>query len=345
MIKLVDINKHFKANGREIVALDQINLHVKKGVIFGVIGQSGAGKSTLLRLVNMLEKPSSGQVLVDGQDLTCMSEVSLRKTRRQIGMIFQHFNLLGSANVFDNIALPLKFMGLNSQAIEETISPLIELTGLVGKEKHFPHQLSGGQKQRVAIARALATKPKILLSDEATSALDPKTTETILDLLRTINETTGLTILLITHELDVIKAICHQVALIDKGHIIESSTVEDFFAKPKSDLATQIVKSSLKMHLPLELIHELSPIKTGDKIFPLVRIIFRGPLIREAIISKASRQFSLDISILQSNIEFIGKSTVGSLLAELKGEDVAIDQCLLFFSEQNLEYSVVGYVS
>jgi D-methionine transport system ATP-binding protein len=345
MIELVDINKHFKAHGREIIALDQINLHVKKGVIFGVIGQSGAGKSTLLRLVNLLERPSSGRVLVDGQDLTSMSDALLRKTRRQIGMIFQHFNLLGSANVFDNIALPLKFMGLKKKAIDEAITPLIELTGLVSKEKHFPHQLSGGQKQRVAIARALATKPSILLSDEATSALDPKTTETILDLLRKINETTGLTILLITHELDVIKAICHQVALIDKGRIIESNTVEDFFAKPKSDLANQIVKSSLKMHLPPDLAHDLSPVKTGHKIFPLVRIIFRGTLIREAIISKASRQFMLDISILQSNIEFIGKSTIGSLLAELKGDCVAIDQCLHFFTQQNLEYSVVGYVS
>jgi D-methionine transport system ATP-binding protein len=258
MIRLEGINKKFFHGGKDLLAINNVDLHVQKGTILGVIGESGAGKSSLLRSVNLLERPDSGRVMVAGKELTNIPEHELRRARQRIGMIFQHFNLLGSCSVFDNIALPLKLMGKTKSAIKDAVTPLLKLTGLVGKEMNYPHQLSGGQRQRVAIARALATEPMLLLSDEATSALDPKTTDSILDLLREINENTGLTILLVTHELYVIKKICHQVALMDQGRIIETSSVIDFFATPKSDLAKEIVAASLKMNSPVELRHRSS---------------------------------------------------------------------------------------
>jgi len=345
MIRLIGVTKRYVTAGHEVLALDDINLSVPKGMIYGIIGQSGAGKSSLLRSVNMLEPPTKGQVMVDGDDLSAMSERQLLHKRRDIGMIFQHFNLLHSATVFDNIALPLRLLGNDKEAIFEIVSPLIKLVGLVGKEQFFPHQLSGGQKQRVAIARSIATKPKVLLSDEATSALDQKTTESILDLLVKINETTGLTILLITHELDVIKAICHGVALMEQGRIIESGLVEDFFSAPKTPSGRALVDASLKMHLPPDLRHDLSADRTEQKPYPLVRIVFRGHLVKEAVMSQASRQFMVDISILQSNIEFIGKSTVGFLVAAIKGNESATMQVFDYFKAKELNYEVVGYVA
>jgi D-methionine transport system ATP-binding protein len=345
MIKLTGLNKRYVTAGHEIWALRDVTLHVPKGSIFGIIGESGAGKSSLLRSVNMLEPPTSGEVLVDGHNMTVLSQVELLEKRRKLGMIFQHFNLLASCNVYDNIALPLKFIGADKKTLETVIPPLINLVGLTGREQSYPHQLSGGQKQRVAIARALATKPNVLLSDEATSALDQKTTESILDLLVEINEKTGLTILLITHELDVIKAICHNVALMDHGQIVESGPVVDFFSAPKTPLAKQLVERSLKMHLPMSLRHELSEHKSASKQHPLVRIVFRGQMVKEAIISQASRLFLVDISIAQSNIEFIGKSVVGFLVAEIRGDELSVTQVLEFFKTKQLDFQVVGYVS
>lgn len=344
MIELINISKRYVAKTREIIAIDDVSLYVAQGSIYGIIGESGAGKSSLLRCVNLLERPDLGHVKVAGRELTTLSQAELRQERQRIGMIFQHFNLLGSKSVWDNIALPLKFLNKKKEEIDHIIKPLIELTGLSGKESSYPHELSGGQKQRVAIARALATKPDVLLSDEATSALDPKTTQSILELLREINQKTGLTILLITHELDVIKTICDRVALMDKGKILEAQNVIDFFAQPKTTLAKNIVENSLKMQIPADLKQELSH-QSSTKKYPIVRIVFRGTLVREAVISMASRQFSIDISILQSNIEFIGKNAIGFLLAELKGESEPIEQTLRFFQEKHLEYEVIGYVS
>jgi len=344
MIELINISKIYSVGQRKIVAINDVSLHVAQGSIFGIIGESGAGKSSLLRCVNLLERPSVGHVKIAGRELTTLSAPELRKERRRIGMIFQHFNLLGSKTVWDNIALPLKFINKKKDEIGSIIRPLIALTGLNGKETSYPHELSGGQKQRVAIARALATKPDVLLCDEATSALDPKTTQSILELLREINQKTGLTILLITHELDVIKTICDRVALMDKGKILEAQNVVDFFAQPQTALAKNIVENSLKMHLPEDLKRELSH-QSATKKYPIVRIVFRGVLVREAVISMASRRFLIDISILQSNIEFIGKNAIGFLLAELKGESEPIEKTLRFFQDQHLEYEVVGYVS
>jgi D-methionine transport system ATP-binding protein len=344
MIELINISKRYNTANKEILALDNVSIHVTKGSIYGIIGESGAGKSSLLRCVNLLERPNEGQVKVAGRELTVLSESELRTARQRIGMIFQHFNLLGSKTVWDNIALPLKFINKKEDEISQIIKPLIELTGLAGKETSYPHELSGGQKQRVAIARALATNPDVLLSDEATSALDPQTTQSILKLLQEINEKTGLTILLITHELEVIKTICDRVALMDRGKVLEAQDVIDFFAHPQTTLAKNIVENSLKMHVPAELKQELSD-QSAVKKYPVVRIVFRGKLAREAVISMASRQFSIDISIVQSNIEFIGENAIGFLLAELRGEEEPIQQTLRFFSDKHLEYEVVGYVS
>jgi D-methionine transport system ATP-binding protein len=344
MIELKNISKYYSVDEKKIIAIDNVSLFVPRGVIFGIIGESGAGKSSLLRCVNLLERPNQGSVSVAGHELSSLPPAALRVQRRRIGMIFQHFNLLGSQTVFENIALPLKLSHMKSSEINNIIVPLLSLVGLLGKEKNYPHQLSGGQKQRVAIARALATKPDVLLCDEATSALDPKTTESILNLLQEINQKTGLTILLITHELDVIKSICNRVALMHQGQIIENDDIINFFAKPKSSIAKSIVYNALKMHIPPKL-NELLSHSSSLKPYPVVRIIFKGALVHEAIISMASRHYLIDINIMQSNIEFIGTSPMGFLLVELRGTPLAIKQTLSFFAEKNLECEVIGYVS
>lgn len=345
MINLININKYYISKNQKILALRDINLTIHKGCIFGIVGESGAGKTSLLRTINMLEKPSEGQVIVDGHNLTSLNNQDLLNERRNIGMIFQHFNLLSQETVFDNISLPLRLKKVDKNKLDNIILPLLEIVGLKDKIYAYPKELSGGQKQRVAIARALATDPKVLLCDEATSALDQKNTESILDLLAEINEKTKVTIVLITHELDVIKSICHEVALMSEGKIIESGSVESFFSYPKTKIAKDMVEKSLKMHLPLALKREISSIKSITHIYPLIKIIFRGNLVKEAIISEASRKFMIDISIIQSNIEFIGKSVVGFLTAELRGDKKAIEDVLPYFTDKNLDIEVVGYVA
>lgn len=236
MIKLENISKRFVVGNKEFLALDNVSLHLKAGFIYGFVGESGAGKTSLLRCINLLERPE-GRVTVCGHDLTTLSEKELRGTRRRIGMIFQHFNLLNTATVYDNIALPLTFIGVSKTFIEEAVHPLIKLTGLVGKENNYPHQLSGGQKQRVAIARALVTKPDVLLADEPTSALDKKTTASIVSLLKEINQTTGLTMVIVSHELDVVEALCHRVIEIDQGKVVNNLSSREFFADEVNHVA------------------------------------------------------------------------------------------------------------
>lgn len=345
MINIINVNKYYISKNQKILALKDINLAIPKACIFGIVGESGAGKTSLLRSINMLEKPSEGRVIVDGYDLTSLNNEDLLNARRNIGMIFQHFNLLSQETVFDNISLPLRLKKINKSKLDNIILPLLETVGLKDKIYAYPKELSGGQKQRVAIARALATNPKVLLCDEATSALDQKNTESILDLLAEINEKTKVTIVLITHELDVIKSICHEVALMSQGQIIESGSVEKFFAYPETKIAKDMVEKSLKMHLPLALKREISSVPSITHLYPLIKIIFRGNLVKEAIISEASRKFMIDISIIQSNIEFIGKSVVGFLTAELRGDKKAIDDVLPYFVDKNLDIEVVGYVA
>src|SRR5436190_4317901 len=275
MIKLDNITKIYTPLVSPIYALRDINLTINQGEIFGIVGQSGAGKSTLLRCINLLERPSLGQVWIDEQELTVLNTANLRLVRRQIGMIFQQFNLLTAKTVYENIALPLKFAHYPPSQIHAAIIPLLELTGLSDKQHAYPGQLSGGQKQRVAIARALASRPKILLCDEATSALDPQTTQTILQLLKDINLRLGITIVLITHQIDVVKSICDRVALLDQGSIIEVADIVSFFTAPKTKLAKKFVSLSLKHELNTLL---QSRIRSKKKlnIDAVLKIILKG---------------------------------------------------------------------
>ena len=250
MIELQHIDKVYHTASGDLHALKDINLTINEGEIFGIIGLSGAGKSTLVRCINMLEKPTSGKVMVDGQEMTALGEEQLRKARQNIGMIFQHFNLLSSRTVFGNIAFPLEIQGMDKAAIQKKVEPLLDLVGLKDRADHYPSQLSGGQKQRVGIARALASDPKVLLCDEATSALDPQTTESILNLLRDINKRLHITIVMITHQMNVVKEICDRVAVIENGEIIEQGSMVDIFTNPQKATTKEFVASIQHNDLP-----------------------------------------------------------------------------------------------
>lgn len=344
MIKLENIRKIFDVSGKQLTALDSISLHVQKGQIYGVIGASGAGKSTLIRCVNLLEKPSFGKVIVDGKELTNLSDTELVNERRHIGMIFQHFNLLSSRTVFDNVALSLELVGLSKVQIKEKVTALLNLVGLSEKQDAYPSNLSGGQKQRVAIARALAGEPKVLLCDEATSALDPATTQSILKLLKEINRTLDITILLITHEMDVVKRICDQVAIIDKGQLVEQGTVGEIFASPRTELAQKFIRSTFHINLPDEYLENLSPQPCEGKSSPIIKFEFTGRSVDAPLLSRASRQFGVELSVLTSQIEYAGGVKFGFSIAEAFGDEDAITAAKVFLMENNVRVEVLGYV-
>lgn len=342
MINLQNITKTYNHRGRSINALDDISLEIQRGEIFGVVGQSGAGKSTLIRCVNLLETPSSGTVSVDNRELTALSATELLQARHEMGMIFQHFNLLASRTVYQNIALPLELAGLSQTAIATKVRPLLELTGLAEKDKHYPAQLSGGQKQRVAIARALASSPKVLLSDEATSALDPKTTESILALLNNINRELGVTILMITHEMEVVKSICDRVALLEDGKLVEVADVDHFFTHPQSDLGKRFVAQSQRFELPAHITEKLVDKHEGR--YPLVKLAFDGKQVDKPIISELARRFQLDVNIIQAKVEHIRTTSSGLMIAELVGNETQITQALAYLANLSLQLEVLGYV-
>lgn len=343
MIEIKNVNKVFYQGDKAIHALSDIDLTIEQGSIFGVIGSSGAGKSTLIRCVNLLERPSSGQVFVDGIDLTQLSEQELTLTRRKIGMIFQHFNLLSSRTVFNNIALPLELAGESKSKIKSKVEGLLELVGLADKRDVYPANLSGGQKQRVAIARALASDPKVLLCDEATSALDPATTISILELLRKINEELNLTILLITHEMAVVKGICQEVAIIGDGKLVENGTVGDIFAHPKTDLAREFIRSTLDLSIPADYEARLQATRTENS-YPLIRLEFTGASVDAPVISHVAREFDIDISILSSNMDYVGGVKFGLMLAEFIGPEACAEKAIQYLKEQKIELEVLGYV-
>ena len=343
MIEIKNVNKVFYQGDKAIHALSDIDLTIEQGSIFGVIGSSGAGKSTLIRCVNLLERPSSGQVFVDGIDLTQLSEQELTLTRRKIGMIFQHFNLLSSRTVFNNIALPLELAGESKSKIKSKVEGLLELVGLADKRDVYPANLSGGQKQRVAIARALASDPKVLLCDEATSALDPATTISILELLRKINEELNLTILLITHEMAVVKGICQEVAIIGDGKLVENGTVGDIFAHPKTDLAREFIRSTLDLSIPADYEARLQATRTENS-YPLIRLEFTGASVDAPVISHVAREFNIDISILSSNMDYVGGVKFGLMLAEFIGPEACAEKAIQYLKEQKIELEVLGYV-
>ena len=315
-----------------------------KGQICGVIGASGAGKSTLIRCVNLLERPTHGAVIIDDVDLTQLSDTELVKTRRQIGMIFQHFNLLTSRTVFENVALPLELENKSKAEIQEKTTALLALVGLSDKHNVYPANLSGGQKQRVAIARALASDPKVLLCDEATSALDPATTQSILKLLKEINRTLGITILLITHEMEVVKRICDQVAVIDKGRLIEQGTVSEIFSNPKTELAQEFISSTFHITLPEEYLENLSDTPKHAKSYPIIKFEFTGRSVDAPLLSQASKKFGVELSILTSQIDYAGGVKFGFTIAEVEGDEDAITQTKVYLMENNVRVEVLGYV-
>jgi D-methionine transport system ATP-binding protein len=348
MIDIAGLQKSFAARdagqGFGAVVLKNVSLKVERGEIFGIIGRSGAGKSTLVRCINLLERPDHGRVMVDGQDITALRGAELRAARRRIGMIFQHFNLLSSRSVFDNVALPLELAGRSRDFIDREVTPLLELVGLSDKLHSYPAQLSGGQKQRVAIARALASKPAVLLCDEATSALDPETTQSILALLKDINRKLALTILLITHEMPVIRAICDKVAVLERGVMVEQGPVFDIFTAPKADVTRSLVHDLIDRDLPEWLVERMAafPGGTGNRI---LRITFYGPSADRPIIAELVRRFDLVVNILQANVDYIQGQPFGIIIVEAIGAQAAVDDAIAFVRDHHLRAEVLGHVA
>ena len=356
MIEIENVTKIFRTKAGTVEALKDVSLKIEKGETYGVIGYSGAGKSTLVRCINFLETPDIGAVTIDGTRIeidneklflvkdgekTRLSEKSLNKLRSSIGMIFQHFNLLDRSNVFDNIAYPLKYTGKSKKEIHDRVFELLELVGLESKVNAYPCELSGGQKQRVAIARALANHPKILLSDEATSALDPDATESILNLLKDLNKKLGVTIVVITHEMGVIKSICDRVAVMEKGKVVEEGRVYDIFSNPKQPITRKFVNSTSSLSKVDELVKKDSPlVKSQAGESRLYRLVF-DKSVNNPVISEVSRKFNVDFNIILANVEAIGDQTIGAMIVKLSGEDKAIDAALTYLSATKVRVEAV----
>jgi len=343
MIELKNVSKTFSKSGRDIHALAGVSLLVPEGTIFGIIGTSGAGKSTLIRCVNLLERPTSGEVIVDGKLLLGLSAGQLALQRRQIGMIFQHFNLLSSRTVYGNVAFPLELAGLPKDVIRERVQELLGLVGLQEKSNEYPASLSGGQKQRVAIARTLANNPKVLLCDEATSALDPATTRSILNLLKDINKKLRITILLITHQMEVVQAICDRVGVISHGKLVEQGTVGEVFASPKEPLTREFIASALHVELPDVYSEKLKQdYKDGDNT--VLKLEFTGKSTDIPLLTEAAKQFGINANIISAQSSYAGTTRFGILLVELSGNAgkqlLAID----YFKENHIKTETLGYV-
>lgn len=340
IIKLENISKVFQTKSEKITALKNISLNIEKGDIYGIIGYSGAGKSTLIRLLNGLETSSGGTLTVLDQNVQKLSTKNLRKFRKKIGMIFQHFNLLWSKTVLENIELPLKFAGISKLERKERAAKLTKLVGLTGKEHNYPTQLSGGQKQRVGIARALANNPEILLSDEATSALDPQTTDEILDLLLELNRKLGLTIILITHEMHVIRRTANKVAVMEKGKVVEEGKVVELFNHPKTKTTQNFVQQDLdpKSNETSQYLKEFVQ-KNNDAL--ITELIFNGSTGNEPIISKVIRKFSVDINILHGNLKHTNSGIIGTLGVIFTGKEKK--ETISFLQELGVQVEVQSF--
>lgn len=339
MISIQNLKKIFTLNNNPITAVDSLTLNINEGDIFGVIGYSGAGKSTFVRLLNRLEEPTDGTIFIDGKEMTKLTGKQLRLARQEIGMIFQHFNLLWSRTTEDNIAFPLEIAGVPKAERQNRVRELIDLVGLTGKEKAYPSQLSGGQKQRVGIARALANNPKVLLCDEATSALDPETTNSILDLLVDINEKLGLTIIMITHEMHVIRKICNRVAVMEEGRIVEQGNVFDIFSDPKQPVTRKFVEQVVAEGEEEDSIeHLLSHITPDGKV---LRLHFSGMFTNEALISEVAKQFPVQINILQGKITQTKSGLLGTLTIQITGERNAINEAESYMKKATSEVEVI----
>ncbi|MEK4486876.1 methionine ABC transporter ATP-binding protein [Psychrobacillus sp. FSL H8-0484] len=339
MISLKDISKKFNTKQGTIVAVEDVNLDIKHGEIFGIIGYSGAGKSTLIRLLNGLEKPTSGQIIVNDKEITSISEDMLRQVRQKVSMIFQHFNLLWSRTVAENIAFPLEIAGVPKEQRTTRVKELIELVGLEGRGDYYPSQLSGGQKQRVGIARALANRPEVLLCDEATSALDPETTDAILDLLVSINEKLGLTIVLITHEMQVIQKICNRVAVMEGGHVVEEGDVLEVFQNPQQPITKRFVTQVSESTQTIQTIQNLVDLYPNGK---LIKLTFVGEQTEQPILSRLIKQFELEVNIVQGNISHTKSGAFGTLILQIDGDALAVDEAIRFIHEQKVSTEVIN---
>ena len=340
MIKLDHITQTYKTpEGREFKALDDVSIEIRPVEIFGIIGRSGAGKSTLVRCINLLNRPSEGTVTVDGKNLTELSEDELRESRRSIGMIFQHFNLLSSRTVYDNVALPLELVGTPKNVIREKVEPLLKLVGLTEHAHKYPSQLSGGQKQRVGIARALTNDPKVLLSDEATSALDPETTVATLALLKRINKELGLTIVMITHEMQVVKQICERVVVMNYGKIVEQGKVVDIFMSPQHETTKALIGNVMARDMPASILHRFRKARenhpNSDAVY-LLRLAFSGNEVTRPVISECSRRFNLDFNILRGTVDDVQGQTLGSLTVLIEAESSVFIEAVNFLRENGV---------
>lgn len=343
MIELRHITKRFAGASGSVEALRDVSLEIAAGEIFGVIGRSGAGKSTLIRCINLLERPSEGSVIVAGRDLTLLKASELRAARRDIGMIFQHFNLLSARNVFDNVALPLELRGESRAAIKAKVEPLLELVGLADKADRYPAQLSGGQKQRVGIARALATDPKVLLCDEATSALDPETTEQILALIKDIRDRLKLTVVLITHEMAVVKEIADRVAVMEQGRVIEQGATFDVFTRPQHATTRSFVADLIGFALPPALEQRIAA-DSRHADAGLWRILFTGPHADEPVIAELSRNLNIDLNILHGRIDEIQGRPFGVMVVQARGSQAQLAAARQFLATRQLHVEDLNHV-
>ncbi|MDM5299397.1 methionine ABC transporter ATP-binding protein [Bacillus pumilus] len=341
MIHLQNVSKTYHSKNGNVDAVKDVNLAIGKGEIFGIIGYSGAGKSSLIRLLNGLERPTSGTVEVAGNRINEVSSAKLRKARQEISMIFQHFNLLWSRTVRQNIMFPLEIAGVPKLKRRARANELIKLVGLEGKENAYPSQLSGGQKQRVGIARALANDPKVLLCDEATSALDPQTTDSILDLLSDINKRLGLTIVLITHEMHVIRKICHRVAVMENGYIVEEGEVLRVFRQPKEEMTKRFVQQLAEPEEAKETIeHVLERVKEGK----VVRLSFIGDSAEQPLISEIIRSYEVDVNILQGKISQTQEGAFGTLFIHINGKETEVEKAIAYIKSKQVEIEVMTHV-
>ncbi|MER2295818.1 MAG: ATP-binding cassette domain-containing protein [Desemzia incerta] len=336
MITLKDVGVTFKGTHGTINAVEKVNLSIDKGDVYGIVGYSGAGKSTLVRTINLLQRPTKGSVWVNGQNMLALSPKELRNARKKVGMIFQHFNLMDSRTVAGNIAYPLRKSGLSKTAIKEKVVELLELVGLSDKYDAFPSQLSGGQKQRVAIARSLANDPDVLLCDEATSALDPKTTLSILELLKELNKRLALTIVIITHEMQVVKEICNKVAVMENGHVVENGDVVSIFTQPKELITKEFINTATHIDQALDKILSHPTLLNLQENDTLANISYVGTNTSEPLISHLSSRFHIATNILYGNVEILQGTPVGNLLVVLSGDPVQKQKAFAYLESKNV---------
>ena len=341
LIEIKNLRKVFDTPAGKVVALDGINLSIGKGEIFGIIGMSGAGKSTLVRCINLLERPTEGAILVEGEDITKLNNSQLRKKRRKIAMIFQLFNLMKSRTIYANVAFPLKGSGLSRREKHEKVMKLLKLVGLENRAKAYPSQLSGGQKQRVAIARALANDPSVLLCDEATSALDPQTTQDILKLLKELNEKLGLTIIIITHEMAVVKEICTRVAVTEDGHVKETGDIYDVFSNPQTPITKRFIATTSNMNKIYEVLENNPSVLGVNEGDVVAKLEFGSDSSGEAMISYLSREYGVNINIIFGSVELLAGTPFGKLVVAFRGDQEAVDNSLKTLSEHHIRTEVL----